>query len=534
MSDKTVYEPVLEFKTIREMLQKIGDEYASLPAFSCIDEGKIVGKTYSELMIDARKTGSYLTVEDKPGRHIGLLGLTSYPWMVGWFGATSSGNMAVPLDRMLTPDEIAGLVKQADIDILLYDKAHLKVKERVAELIPDLKAICLDADQDGEESLMTIISKIPENVKYTHEVTPETEAEIVFTSGTTGKYKGCVITHQALCVNAINGQRVVHFEPGERTMSILPAHHTFEMSAGILSPLSFGVDICVNDNLRNIRKNLKMYKPHCMIAVPMVVEKLYKSIWVTAAKSGEDKKLKAGIKVCKAYRFFGIHRERKLFEPIIRRLGGNLRTMVVGGAHLDPQLVRDFGIFGIKIVQGYGATECAPIIACNTELKLKAESVGRAVHGNQIKTVDGEFWIKGPIVMKGYYKDPESTAEVLEDGWYKTGDLGHIDSEGFLYITGRKKNLIILTNGENVSPEELEEKIIKLGGVQEVVVSAEKNALSAEIYPEEGLTKDEIEQRIAKLNATQPNFKKIAHIVMRDEPFPKTSTQKVKRNYDKN
>lgn len=224
---------------------------------------------------------------------------------------------------------------------------------------------------------------------------------------------------------------------------------------------------------------------------------------------------------------------RKLFYQILEKLGGNLRIMVVGGAYIEPKLIKDFETWGITIVQGYGITECAPVISCNTDRYKKYDSVGKIVTGSSVKIVENEIWVQGPIVMKGYYNNPQETETVFADGWFKTGDLGYLDQEGFLYITGRKKNLIILPNGENVSPEELEQKVMRISYVKEVIVSQKDGQICAEVYLDKEVeveAENKIHSDIMLMNKSLPNYKKIGKVLIREEEFEKTTTRKIKRN----
>lgn len=522
-----------EFHTIQELIDWAGHTYFDQDAFRYYQEKQIVSKTYGEFLTDVQCAGQFFASRCASQSHIAILGGTSYLWMTAWAGAVSAGFVAVPIDRLLRAEDIVLLLKKADVSTLVFDVHYSEQIARIQTCCPNIDYICMTGQDSEALSLEHGIQmqKRTGNAVWVGKVMPEDIAEIVFTSGTTGSYKGCVLTHDNLSWNAMNGSTYVELTPGKKTLSILPIHHTLEITAGMLTPFCSGVTICINDSLRHIQRNLNVFLPECMIAVPMVVETLYKNIWIAAKKSGREKVLRAALKLSKFLQHLHIHVERKLFSTVLKELGGNLELLVVGGAYLKPSLVTDFSAMGITIVQGYGVTECGPVVACNTDRKWKADSVGQVVTGCKVKIVDDEILVSGPIVMRGYYQDSEANMDAFDGEWYKTGDLGRLDKNGYLYLTGRKKNLIILSNGENVSPEELELKITQIDGVSEVVVSAKADMLVAEIFPEKNANSVKIEEEISTLNRFLPEYKKIRKVIIRNEPFPKTTTQKIKRTY---
>lgn len=276
-----------------------------------------------------------------------------------------------------------------------------------------------------------------------------------------------------------------------------------------------------------------LYRPSGMVVVPLVMETLYKNIWREIEKQNRVGVVKMAMKLAGLLYRCHIDIRRRLFAQIMEQLGGRLRIMVVGGAYIEPKLLRDFETWGITIVQGYGITECAPVISCNTDRYRKYASVGKVVTGSEVRIVEKEIWVRGPIVMKGYYKNPQETEQVFDGEWFKTGDLGYLDQDNWLYITGRKKNLIILPNGENVSPEELEQKMLRFPYVKEVVVSEKAGQIQAEVFLDqetEPKAEVKIQEDMMILNKSLPNYKKIAKLVVREQEFEKTTTKKIKRN----
>ncbi len=342
-----------------------------------------------------------------------------------------------------------------------------------------------------------------------YEPKPEDLATIMFTSGTTGKSKGVMLTHRNLAENATALD--MGYEPGMVVMSVLPIHHAYCLSMDILKGTSIGAIICINDSLLRVAKNIKLFEPNMILMVPLMVE--------TLAKKMEEASF--------------------IPAPLVKGkvFGKQFHTICSGGAYLNPAYIDFFKKYGITILQGYGMTECAPVISTNCNGAFKAGSIGKCMPNCEVKIVDEELWVKGSSVMQGYYKMPEETAQTLEDGWLKTGDLGYIDEEGYLFLTGRKKNLIITPNGENVSPEEIENKLSEKRLVQEVLVRESDSVIEAEIFPDyEYAAKKKIKDIQAKLqeiidsyNKTAPLYKRIFKLKVRDVEFEKNTTKKIKR-----
>ena len=403
MKTKYPFHPVKhEVETIQELLDWSGRTYAENDAYRFFEGDKIYAKTYKELLHDVQFAGCYLTESFSIGSHIAIIGPTSYQWIVAWLATVTSGFVAVPIDRLLQSDEIIELLRQSDVSVFVFDKELKTLAEIVRKQCPGIVCICMTEPFGNQASFAAecYLQKELGLPRWASSVQSETIAEIVFTSGTTGNYKGCVLTHKNLAWNAMNGSTYAALTPKDKTMSILPIHHTLEVTAGMLTPFCSGVTVCINDSLRHIQRNLNIFHPECMIAVPMVVEMLNKNIWLTAKKEKQEQKLRFAITLSKHLQKLHIHIERKLFASVLEKLGENLRLLVVGGAYLEPRLIENFSAMGITIVQGYGVTECGPVVACNTDRKWKADSVGQTVTGCKTKIVDGEIWVSGPIVMQ--------------------------------------------------------------------------------------------------------------------------------------
>ena len=369
------------------------------------------------------------------------------------------------------------------------------------------------------------------------EVKPEDLACIAYTSGTTAKSKGVMLTHKNISSDASSACRVLS---GKHAIGFMPLNHTYAWVSALFSSyilIDWGY-MC--ESIRTIPNDIKKYKPYNFSGVPLVVEIIYDKIWKTAKKTGREEKLKKGIKLSNFLMKLGIDKRREIFKTIHESLGGNLSMIICGGAWLDPKYEKGMHDFGIDIFNGYGLTECSPSITCNRPDKFKFGSVGTPLDCCEIKINDpdeegvGEIYVKGTNVMVGYYGDPEATAEVFDGEWFKTGDHGRIDEDGFLFIVGRKKNLICLSNGKNVSPEELEDKLSRIDYVKEVLVYDEDQKIVAEFflneveYPD---ARERIKSDVNDFNRKMPFFKNINKIVIRDEEFPKTTTLKIVRNY---
>ena len=522
-----------------------------------------VDVTYAELdeMIDALGTSFYALGLDK--KHIAVIGDTCPEWICTYLATINGGGVIVPLDKELSFAEIVKFLEVADVRAVVFSPRFREQFESVLDTSSVSYFIEMgDGSDYVSEKFMSFSSLIEKGrtliedgfsdfVDY--ETNVEDDAAILFTSGTTGTSKG-VLLSQANIVAAINGSiSMLDFSEDEVLVSVLPIHHTYEMTCGILTPLTVGCVVCINDSLKYLVKNFKLFRPTTLILVPQFVTTVYKRIWDSAQKSGKDKKLKTGINISNALRRVKIDITKTLFADVCAAFGGRLRKVVCGGAALSADYVRGFEELGINLVQGYGITECAPLISVCPFHWKKYSSVGLAIPGLEVKIVkeneadrEGEITVRGANVMRGYYNDPEKTAEVLtEDGWFSTGDIGYVDEDGFIYITGRKKNIIILDNGKNVFPEELEEYVYRSPLVAECVVAGKvlesgETVICAYIYPnfdkakEMGFEaieqiKNELKAFVQELNKTLPLFKQIRSVEIRRTEFDKTTTKKIKR-----
>ena len=509
----------VESSTIREIIIKSEAAYGSWDASRykvkrADESGKravqVESKTYTQLKNDTESFSAALESLGQAKGHIAVLGTTSYEWVVAYLGTVNSGSVAVPLDAQLPSEELCDLLNRAEVTTLVFDETKAAVATDALQACPKLKYVVAMSEESSVSEALSLWKLIGEQQPgYAYEPQPEELATIMFTSGTTGKSKGVMLTHRNLAENATCLDMKI--EPGTVIMSVLPIHHAYCLSMDILKGLSLGSVICINDSLMRVAKNIKLFEPNMILMVPLMIE--------TLAKKLED--------------------AAWMPAPLIKAkvFGKQFHTICSGGAYLNPAYYDTFARYGITILQGYGMTECAPVISTNLSWDNRKGSVGKLMPNCEAKTVDEELWVKGSSVMQGYYHMPEETAATLEDGWLKTGDLGYVDADGYVYLTGRKKNLIITPNGENISPEEIENKISEARLVQEVLVRDSEGVIEAEIFPDyEYATKKKIKDVPAELQKIideykqgAPLYKRVFKLKVRDVEFEKNTTKKIKR-----
>lgn len=497
--------------TVRQLLANTEKKYGLEDAVRYkAGKNEIGSKTYTQLKEDSESFSNVLKDLGEQGKHIAVIGMTSYAWLVAYFGTVNSGSVIVPLDVNLPAQDVCGLIHRSDSTVLVYDEVRKDVAAIAKDRCPQLKTL-ISMQQEAHDGHAYAYWKLLGEYRgaFEYEPQPDQLCTIMFTSGTTGRSKGVMLTHRnvaenATCLDMKIPERIV-------IMTVLPIHHAYCLSMDILKGVSLGAVICINDSLIRVAKNIKLFKPEMILMVPLMIE--------TMARKLEEASLLPA-KIVKNQVF-----------------GKQFHTICSGGAYLDPSYIEMFKKYDITIQQGYGMTECSPVISISQSWNIRSDSVGQLVPNCQAKTVDGELWVKGSSVMQGYYKMPEETAETLEDGWLKTGDLGYVDEEGFVYLTGRKKNLIITKNGENVSPEELENALSANRLVGEVLVRENQGVIEAEIYPDQDYVKKKrikdvrakLQEVIDEYNRTAAPQKKIYSLVVRDTEFEKTTTRKIKR-----
>lgn len=528
--------------------------------------------TFSQWRDDVRNLGTALIKEGLREKNIAIVGENSYGWCCSFFGVMAIGAVTVPVDKELPIEDIDGIITTTSCKAVIFGKAsEAKVKEMLSKgglssvkyLISVAPEASIDASELGDRVLTTIsqlqergdgLYKSGDTSYYDYNIDVNRLASIVFTSGTTGKGKGVMLSQANIGLDMTLG--MYNFDITRKTLHVLPPHHTFGSTVNYVGHLSQGCEVYISSGIKHVSDEIKEQQPTHLILVPAFLEVMNRKIWTTARKSGKEGLLKVMMKVSDFLRKIGIDVRRKLFSSVLSAFGGKLELIICGGAKLDEDIIKTFDSIGITVLNGYGITECSPLISANRNEYRKPGSVGTPILACRVKIDDpdengeGEICVKGPNVMLGYYNNPEATAEVFDkDGFFHTGDYGKLDEEGWIYITGRKKNLIILSNGKNVYPEEIEAELQKIEGVTEVVVYAgesrvqkDKITIVAEIFPDSDLLADSgvadlqnyFEGKVKELNARMPSYKAVKRVKIRDVEFQKNTSRKITRfNIDK-
>ncbi len=547
-----------KFETIRQMVDMAVEDAGDKVGFKFRENGEIRDVTFREFRNTTMYIGTALYSMGLHDKHIAMVGENSYNWICVYLTALQSAGVYVPVDKELPPEQMNFVLSESDAEVLFYTKKYENYIRDNKENFPKITTfIAIDGGEDTETSYsyQKLIAKGKELYEggehsfETLEKDPMDMRMLVYTSGTTGVAKGVMLSEHNLASSVYYGLSVSTIY--DRGLSVLPYHHTYEAVPGILVSIHFHSTLCINENLKTVLKNMTVYQPEHIYLVPAFVEVFYKKIWANAKASGKESILKVMIKVSNALRKVGIDLRRKLFGSVHQAFGGKLKKIVCGGAPLRKELGEFFDSIGISLTNGYGITECSPLVSVNHDTFNDCTTVGLPLPCCELRIDDpaedgtGEICVKGDVVMMGYYKQPELTKEVLgEDGWFKTGDYGKITELGQLAITGRKKNIIILDNGKNIFPEEIEEHIMKLPYIEEVIVYGVKNEegietklgcqvfLSEEKLQEMGIedgaahAKKEVVEHCNQLVV----YKRINHVVVRDCAFEKTTTNKIKRD----
>ena len=472
-------------------------------------------------------------------KKIAIIGENVIEWVIAYYTVLCGGNINVPMDYKLPAEDLCDQLIRCGCDALVYTAKFSSMVEefKMNEKMPVRHWFCIDDFDTYINDGLKIYDGGDESFNDI-EVKPDDLACISYTSGTTAKSKGVMLSHKNIASNCVAACRA---HTGKHVIGFIPLNHTYAWVSALFATyivIEWGY-MC--DSIKDIQKDIVKIKPYNFSAVPLVVETIYDKIWKTAKRTGREDVLKKGLKISNFLMKLGIDKRRKIFKTILDNLGGNLDMIICGSANLDPKYEKGMHDFGIEIYNGYGLTECSPGVTCNRPGKFKFGSVGTPLDCCEIKIVNpddegvGEIYVKGTNVMVGYYGDPEATAEAFDGEWLKTGDFGRIDKEGFLFIVGRKKNLICLSNGKNVSPEELEDKLRRIDYVAEVLVYADDKKIIGEFFLNEEDYPDaraRLRGDVDEFNRNMPLFKNINKIIIRDEEFPKTTTLKIARKYN--
>lgn len=551
MYKESLYD-VRKIENIKDMFVQSSELFADKTAFLVKKEDGYLQITYKQFKSDVDSFGTALINMGLKDKKIAVLGENRYEWAVAYMAIVCGVGIVVPLDKELPGQEIDSLIEAAGLDAIVYSKKM----ESIISAAPIGIKICMDSDMPGVIEAGSKRLEAGDDKFVNAAIDPYAMQILLFTSGTTDNAKAVMLCHNNLAKNIMGTCSMIKVTSNDVLLSVLPLHHTYECTCGFLTPIYCGCAIAYCEGLRHITKNLKEAQVTIMLAVPLLLEGVYKKIWKQAEKSGEAKKLKLAVKISNSLLKIGIDKRKKLFAKIHNTLGGNLRLLISGAAAIDPVVSKGLRAFGIEVLQGYGLTECSPIAALNRDIYYKDESAGLPMPGVKIEIVNpdedgiGEIVVDGDNVMLGYYNNKEATEKTLIDGKLYTGDLGFLDAQHFLHITGRKKNVIVTKNGKNIFPEELETYLCRSNYIQEAMVYGvdkenDDTAVFAQIYPDydaveerlgTGYSKEDlkklIESEVLEVNHNLQNFKRISKTIIRDEEFVKTTTKKIKRHIE--
>ena len=546
---------VKKVDSVTDLMRQATEEAGDKIAFMYKEGKENIEVTYAKFQEDTIALGTAITELGLNDKHIACIGDNSYKWLTTYLTVLKSDGVFVPVDKELPIEDIINILKSSDSEILFYAEKYEKYVEQILREATNIKFLIGFSRKEESNNVLSYDRFIEDgrksfnagNQKYLKlKSNPNSLKLLVYTSGTTGMAKGVMLTENNLISCVYYGLQVATVY--DRCLSVLPYHHTYEGVAGILVALHHHSTICINDSLKNVLKNLQFYKPDYIYLVPAFAELFYKKIISNAKENKKYGIMKTMIVVSNALRKIGIDVRKKLFKSVHDAFGGNLREIVCGGAPIRPEVGKFFDDIGIDLLNGYGITECSPLVSVNRPYFNDCRTVGVVLPCCEVKIVNpdedgnGEVHVKGKIVMLGYYNDEERTNEVLKDGWFNTGDYGNINKKGQLSITGRKKNLIVLNNGKNVFPEEIEAYVARVPYVQEVVVRGIKEdgrevGLQAEVFLNQDMVKsmgiedvhEALKKDISNVTKELPVYKKVTDIKIRENEFVKTTTNKIKR-----
>ena len=558
---------VREFHTFRELLTQSMAIYGNSPAFKVKNAvGQIEDISYDQYHDEVFSLGTALLSLGLKDCRIAVAGASSYKWCLSYMAVVCGTGVVVPTDKELPFADIKSILEVSESKAIIFDKKFgKKILDHRDELPEDMIYICMDLPEDDGDilSLDALVKKGAQLIADGDEEYINLQPDgnkltvLLFTSGTTGMSKAVMLSARNICSDIMSIMGVVKINKGERIMSVLPIHHTYECTVTFLCCVYGGVTICFCEGVRYITKNLEEYKPDILIVVPLIIEKFYSRIQKALDKEkGAKAKIGIASKIYKAAKKVGIDTSDLFFKKIKDAFGGNIRLIISGAAGIDPKILEDMNKYGIRTFQGYGLTECSPIVICNSDKQGKHASIGRPIPNVEAKLVNcdengiGELCVKGPMIMLGYYKNEEATNAVFDyDGWFHTGDLARVDDDGYYYICGRSKNVIVTRNGKNIYPEELEALLLKEKVVKECMVvgsegDKEDTVVKARIFPDVSaisaetgnvnVTPEEIQKAVKKavrnVNDQVVAYKAIKDIEIMEKEFAKTTTAKIKRN----
>lgn len=561
-----------EISNYRDMIENTMKKYPNNVAYKYkINFGeeneRVIEKKYKEVKEDIEYLGTALLGLDLENEKIAIISNNRYEWCVSYLAVTTSNMVAVPLDKSLPEDDIFNLIKRSRATCVIYEDKYkeifMKIKEKNSTNLKhyinmDLNKNNLSKDVQSEISFEKLLEDGKQKIVngdrsyFNVKIDEDKISILIFTSGTTAEAKGVMLSQKNICSNIVAMAKMSRITEKDNLLSFLPLHHTFECTISFLYGFYSGITLCFCDGLKSIAKNLKEYKITDFVAVPLILETIYKKIEKEIRDSGKEKIVKIMSKISNFLLLFRIDIRKKVFKSVFEALGGNIRAVHFGAASMNKDVIKGFENFGIIAVQGYGLTETSPLISAQTDIERVPGSVGMAPYNVDLKLIDldengvGEIVVKGPNVMLGYYENEEATKEAFEDGYFKTGDLGYFDKDGYLFIAGRKKEVIVLKNGENIYPNDIENLINELPYIEESIVFPRENdkneiALGVKVVLDdkesvkrfedksEEERKNIIWEDIKKINQKLSQFRRIKELIVTQEPLEKTTTKKIKR-----
>ncbi len=537
---------------LREMLERSAAQYGDLPAFLQKVDGTYTEYSYARFKNEVFALGTALAARGFTGKRVIVTGENCYEWCVSYMATVCGLGVIVPVDKEIPAEEIANIAKISEASLILHS---FKMNSKLNLVDPSVSLVCFNELADLIEEGRQLLS---EGSKVYTDCSIDIDAmcSLIFTSGTTGVSKGVMLSQRNICHTVENLARMVYIDTEDRAMSVLPLHHVYECTCGFLYPLSRGASVAFSQGVRYIMKNVKEVNPTKILCVPLLIETMYRKIWSNIRKKGIEKKVRTVIAVTDKIKPYSARMaaKKKMFAEIHASFGGKLDLLVSGGAPIDPEIIKGMRQFGIKVIQGYGLTESSPLAAVNRDCYFNDRSAGLVLPEGELKIMDpaedgtGEICYRGDNVMLGYYERPDLTAEVKKNGWLYTGDIGYIDDNGFLIITGRKKNVIIRANGKNVFPEELESYLCRNRLVGEAIVLSMKNEKNNEydivavLRPDteaaeellgegysDSLLEEKLNEAVTEVNDIVQTYKRIDVAIVTTEEFPKNSSKKIKR-----
>ena len=550
--------PEVHVDNFREFLDYTTTNYNDRIAFSYKKDStakvpEYINVSFKKHHEDVKAFSTKLLQMGLQGKKVALIGHNKYEWPLSYMAINTGDMVTVPLDYLLPENEIENLLIRSNSEAIIFDNKFLTIFKNIKKRNKtNLKYyICMDLEDDTEDflSLHKLLKEgyeLRKNGDNTYDdikIDSDKMSILLFTSGTTGISKAVMLSQRNICSNVSAMTTLIKYEKDDKVLSFLPLHHTFECTATYLFCFFIGFNICYCDGLKHIQKNLVEYNISGMVCVPAVLDVMYRQIWKTIRQKKLEIPMKMLIAFSNFLRFFHIDLRKKLFKSVLEPLGGRLRTIIYGSASADPKVIKFFNSIGVRMIQGYGLTETSPVISCESDKYQKVGSAGRPLFCEDVQIIDkdengvGEIIVKGPNVMLGYYENSDATKEVLVDGYFHTGDLGYIDKQGFLFVTGRKKDMIVLKNGKKIFPQELELLLNDSSLIEESFVypsPTEVDKLCTKlVYKADNTVKEIYEllnQEVKNVNLQTPTYKNIRDVKITTEPLIKTTTQKIKRH----